>query len=136
MWFSPPKGVPNNVFWGKWSCWALREHFKWCFLVWWRSSHSYFVYSQSLFLYKVGLMEVKENDFQDTPHDKRQKNSSIRNLLTKKCEKKQNWWTSSSKNVENYILGQNSDFREKYGILELEMSHPEWKFQDGIFPSD
>ena len=32
--------------------------------------------------------------------------------------------TSSSKNGEYLILGRNSDFREKFGILELEMSHP------------
>ena len=38
--------------------------------------------------------------------------------------KKQNEMTSSSKNGEYLILGRNSDFREKFGILELEMSHP------------
>ena len=39
--------------------------------------------------------------------------------------KRQNEMTSSSKNGEYLILGQNSDFREKFGILELEMSHPD-----------
>ena len=39
--------------------------------------------------------------------------------------KRQNEMTSSSKNGEYLILGRNSDFREKFGILELEMSHPE-----------
>ena len=38
--------------------------------------------------------------------------------------KTQNERTSSSKNGEYLILGRNSDFREKFGILELEMSHP------------
>ena len=38
--------------------------------------------------------------------------------------KRQNEMTSSSKNGEYHILGRNSDFREKFGILELEMSHP------------
>ena len=38
--------------------------------------------------------------------------------------KRQNEMTSSSKNGEYLILGRNSDFREKFGILELEMSHP------------
>ena len=39
--------------------------------------------------------------------------------------KRQNEMTSSSKNGEYLILGRNSDFREKFGILELEMSHPD-----------
>ena len=38
--------------------------------------------------------------------------------------KRQNEMSSSSKNDEYLILGRNSDFREKFGILELEMSHP------------
>ena len=39
--------------------------------------------------------------------------------------KRQNEMTSSSKNGEYLILGRNSDFREKFGILELEMLHPD-----------
>ena len=38
--------------------------------------------------------------------------------------KTQNKRTSSSKNGEYHILGRNSDFRKKIGILEFEMSHP------------
>ena len=34
------------------------------------------MYSESFFLYEVGLTEVKENDFKDIAHDKRQKTSS------------------------------------------------------------
>ena len=41
-----------------------------------------------------------------------------------KMRKTQNEWTSSSKNDEYHILGQNSDFRGKSGILELKMPHP------------
>ena len=41
--------------------------------------------------------------------------------------KRQNEMSSSSKNDEYLILGQNSDFRGKFGILELEMSHPDCK---------
>ena len=42
-----------------------------------------------------------------------------------KMRKRQNEMTSSSKNGEYLILGRNSDFREKFGILELEMSDPD-----------
>ena len=38
--------------------------------------------------------------------------------------KTQNKSTGSSKNGEYHILGQNSDFRKKSGILELEMFIP------------
>ena len=97
LWFSLPKGDPTYVFWRKWSCWAWKEHFQWCSFMWWRSTHSCSVYLQSLFLYEVGLTEVKENDFQDTPHDKRRKNWSIRNPLTKKCEKDKMKWQALQK---------------------------------------
>ena len=33
------------------------------------------------------LLEVKENNFKDAPHNKKRKTISIRNRLTKKCEK-------------------------------------------------
>ena len=39
-----------------------KTQFQWYYCVRWRCSHSCSVYSQSLFLYKVGLTEVKEND--------------------------------------------------------------------------
>ena len=41
--------------------------------------------------------------------------------------KRQNEITSSPKNGKYLILGRNSDFREKFGILELEMSHPGYR---------
>ena len=72
----------------------------------------------------MGLTEVKENDFQDTPHDKRQKKLKNKKPSYEKMWKRQNEMTSSSINGEYLILGRNSDFREKFGILELEMSHP------------
>ena len=75
----------------------------------------------------MGLTEVKENDFQDTPHDKRRKKLKYKEPSYKKMRKRQNEMTSSSKNGEYLILGRNSDFREKFGILELEMSHPVYK---------
>ena len=71
---------------GIWSCLGWRERFQWHSCMWWRCLQSYFIYWQPLFLYFMGYTEVKENDVKDTLHDKRQKNSSIRNLLTKKCE--------------------------------------------------
>ena len=60
----------------------------------------------------MGLTEVIENDFQDTPYDNSQKNL--------KYEK-----PSYEKNGEYHILGRNSNFRENSGILQLEMSHPD-----------
>ncbi len=82
------------------------------------------MYLQFLFLYEVGLTEVKENDFQDTPHGNKAKKLNYKKPSYEKMRKTQNEWTSSSKIGEYYILGWNSHFRDKSGILELEISHP------------
>ena len=85
--FSIPKGVPNYIFWGKWSCWGWREQFQWYSCLWWRCSQSCFVYSQSFFLYKAGLTEVKGNNFKDTTYDKRQK-SQLKGTSSRKNAKR------------------------------------------------
>ena len=70
------------------------------------------MYSQSLFLYKVGLTEVKENDLKDT---------SIRKLLAKT----QNEFTRSSKIANIIFLVKISFFKEgKNGIFKLKMLYP------------
>ena len=56
------------------------------------------------------LTEVKGKEFKDTPHDKSQKELSVKNLLTKTIRKAQNRSTGSSKIGENHNLGKNSDF--------------------------
>ena len=45
-----PLGVPNYIFWKKWSCWGWKKQFQWYYCMWWQCSHSCSVYSQSLFL--------------------------------------------------------------------------------------
>ncbi len=45
------------------------------------------MYSQSLFLYEVGVIEVKETDFKDTAHDKRQKTLSIKTSSQENAKK-------------------------------------------------
>ena len=72
----------------------------------------------------MGLTEVIENDSQDTPHDKRQKNLEYEKPSYEKMRKTQNEWTSSSKTGEYHILSRNSNFRENSVILKLEISHP------------
>ena len=53
----------------------------------------------------MAFTEVKENDFKDKPHDKKQKNSSIRNLFTKKCEKyKMNGQALKKKQKKTHIF--------------------------------
>ena len=74
----------------------------------------------------MAFTEVKENDFKDKPHDKKQKKKlKYKKPPYEKMRKTQNEWSSSSKNGEYHILGRNLDFRKKSGIFELEMSHPE-----------
>ena len=74
----------------------------------------------------MGLTEVRENDLKDTPHNIKTKNSSIRNLLTKKCEKHTEKGQTLKK-MANIIFQVKIRTFDKSGNCDLEMSHPELK---------
>ena len=73
----------------------------------------------------MDLTEVKENDFKDTAHDKRQKTQVLETYSRKKCKKTPNKSAGPSKNGENHISGRNFDFWKQSGIFKLEMQNPE-----------
>ena len=124
LWFSFPKGVPNYIFWRKWSCWGWREEFQWYFVcdddahkvVLCTRSH-FFCTRWVLLRLKKTILKIhltikgKKLKYKNPPHEK--------------MRKTQNNSAGSSKNDENHILGRNSDFQKKSGIFELEMSHPD-----------
>ena len=64
-------------------------------------------------------------DFNDTPHDKRQKFQVEQTSYWKNEKKQKKKLTGSSKNGENLKLSQNSDFRNKSGIFKLKMQYPD-----------
>ena len=63
------------------------------------------------------LIEVKENDFENTAHDKTQKNQ-VQETSSRKNAK------IHKKTVQNHILCRNLDFWKKSGIFKLELPNP------------
>ena len=61
--------IPNYIYEGNDHAEVEKNKSNDTLVMWWWCSHSCSVYSQSSFLYKVGLTEVRENDLKDTPHD-------------------------------------------------------------------